>query len=43
MDSVGETALADSKIINEVLSGVTHRFDSPPSPRDSEIILETAV
>ena len=37
MDSTAETAPRDSEIINELLSRVTHGFDSPNSRRDSEI------
>jgi hypothetical protein len=32
----------NSNIINELLSRVTHGFDSPKRPRDSEIINETS-
>jgi len=38
MDSTGQTAPRDSEMINEVLSRVTHGFDSPDSPSDSEIV-----
>jgi len=34
MDSTAETAPRDSEIINELLSRVTHGFDSPNSPYD---------
>jgi len=37
MDSTAQTARRDSVIINELLSRVTHGFDSP---RDSEMINE---
>jgi len=37
MDSTAQTAPTDSEIINELLSRVTHGFDSPNSRRDSEI------
>jgi hypothetical protein len=40
MDSTAHTSLRDSQIINELLSWVTHGFDSPNSRRDSEIINE---
>jgi hypothetical protein len=40
MDSTAQTARKDSEIINELLSRVTHGFDSPNSRRDSEIINE---
>jgi len=29
MDSIAQTVRRDSEIINELLSNVTHRFDSP--------------
>jgi len=32
MNSTAETARRDIKIINELLSGVTHRIDSTNSP-----------
>jgi hypothetical protein len=32
MDSTTQTALRDLEIINELLSWVTHGFDSPNSP-----------
>jgi hypothetical protein len=32
MDSTAQTALRDLEIINELLSWVTHGFDSPNSP-----------
>jgi hypothetical protein len=32
MDSTAQTATRDSKMINELLSGVSHGFDSPNSP-----------
>jgi len=38
MDSTARTAPRDSEIINELLSRVTHGYDSPKAPRDSEII-----
>jgi len=38
MDSTAQTAPRDSEMINEVLSRVTHGFDSPDSPSDSEIV-----
>jgi hypothetical protein len=40
MDSTAQTARKDSEIINELLSRVTHGFDSPNNRRDSEIINE---
>jgi hypothetical protein len=40
MDSRAQTAPKDSSNINELLSRVTHGFDSPNSRRDSEIINE---
>jgi len=40
MDSTAQTARRDSKIINELLSGMTIGFDIPNSPRDSEMINE---
>jgi hypothetical protein len=40
MDSTAQTAPRDSQIINELLSNVTHGFDSTTSLRDSEIINE---
>jgi hypothetical protein len=40
MDSTAYTSPRDSQIINEMLSRVTHGFDSPNSRRDSEIINE---
>jgi len=40
MDSIAQTARRDSEIINELLSQVTIGFDSPNSPRDSEMINE---
>jgi len=40
MDSTAHKSLRDSQIINELLSRVTHGFDSPNNPRDSEIIKE---
>jgi hypothetical protein len=40
MDSTGQTAPMDSEIIDELLSLVTHGFDSLNSTRDSEIINE---
>jgi len=40
MDSTAQTAPRDSKNINELLSRVTHGFDSTTSLRDSEIINE---
>jgi len=38
MDSTAQPAPRDSEIINQLLSRVTHGFDSPNSPRDPEII-----
>jgi len=40
MDSTCQRAPMDLEIINEVVSRVTHGFDSPNSTRDSEIINE---
>jgi len=40
MDSTAHKSPRDSQIINELLSRVTHGFDSPNNPRDSEIIKE---
>jgi hypothetical protein len=40
MDSTAQTAPRDSENINELLSRVTHGFDSTTSLRDSEIINE---
>jgi len=40
MDSTTHTSHKDSEIINELLSRVTHVFDSPNSRKDSEIINE---
>jgi len=40
MDSTAQTAPRDSEIINELLSRVTHGFDSTTSLTDSEIINE---
>jgi hypothetical protein len=40
MDSTAQTSPRDSEIINELLSRVTHVFESPNSRRDSEIINE---
>jgi hypothetical protein len=40
MDSTSETATSYSEIIKELLSRVTHGFDSPDIPKDSEIINE---
>jgi hypothetical protein len=40
MDSTAPTSLRESEIINELLSRVTHGFDSPNSRRESEIINE---
>jgi len=40
MDSTAPTSHRDSKMINELVSRVTHGFDSPNSRRDSEIIKE---
>jgi hypothetical protein len=40
MDSTAHTSPRDSQIINELLSRVTHGFDSPIIRRDSEIINE---
>jgi len=40
MESTAQTAPRDSENINELLSTVTHGFDSPNSRRDSEITNE---
>jgi hypothetical protein len=40
MNAPAQTTLTDSEIINELLSRVTHGFDTPNSRRDSEIINE---
>jgi len=40
MDSTAHTSHRDSEMINELVSRVTHGFDSPNSRRDSEIIKE---
>jgi len=40
MDSTAPTSHRDSEMINELVSRVTHGFDSPNSRRDSEIIKE---
>jgi len=40
MDSTAQTAPRDSEIIKELLSHVTHGFDSAHVPRASEIINE---
>jgi hypothetical protein len=40
MDSTAQTAPRDSEMINELLSRVTHGFDSQIAPRDSEMINE---
>jgi len=40
MDLTAPTSHRDSEMINELLSRVTHGFDSPNSRRDSEIIKE---
>jgi len=40
MDSTAHTSHRDSEIINELLSRVTHGFDSPNICRDSEITNE---
>ena len=40
MESTTQTALRDSENINELLSTVTHGFDSPKRRRDSEITNE---
>jgi len=40
MGSTAQTAHKDSKIINELISRVTHGFESPYNRRDSEIINE---
>jgi len=40
MDSTAQTAPRDSEMINEVLSRVSHGFESTHTPRDSEIINE---
>jgi hypothetical protein len=37
MDATAQTAPRDSKIINELLSRVTHGFDRQNNPRESEI------
>jgi len=42
MDSTTQTAPKDSENINELLSRLTDGFDSPNSPRDYDIINETA-
>jgi hypothetical protein len=38
MDSTAPTDLRVSDIIKELLSRVTHGFDSPKAPKDSELI-----
>ena len=40
MDSTAHTAPRDSEIINQLLSWVSHGFDSPNSPLGFEIIDE---
>jgi hypothetical protein len=40
MDSTAHTAPRDSEIINQLLSWVSHGFDSPNSHLGSEIINE---
>ena len=40
MDSTAHTSHRESEIINELLSRVTHGFDSPNSRTDSEITNE---
>jgi hypothetical protein len=40
MDSTAHTSHRGSELINELVSEVTHGFDSPNSLRDSEIINE---
>jgi len=40
MDWTSQIAPMVSEIINELLSRVTHGFDSPRAPRDSYIIHE---
>jgi len=40
MDSTAQIARRPSDIINQLLSRVTHGYDSPKAPRDSEIINE---
>jgi hypothetical protein len=40
MDSTAHTSHRDAEIINELLSRVTHGFDSTTSLRDSEMINE---
>ena len=40
MDLIAPTSHRDSEMINELLSRVTHGFDSPHSRRDSGIIKE---
>ena len=40
MDSTASTATRATNIINQLLSRVTHGFDSPNNPMDSEIINE---
>jgi len=40
MDSTAHTSHRGSELINELMSQVTHGFDSPNSSRDSEIINE---
>jgi hypothetical protein len=40
MDWTSHTAPRVSEIINELLSRVTHGFDTQTAPRDSEIINE---
>jgi len=40
MDSTARTAPRGSDIINQLLSRVSHGYDTPKAPRDSEIINE---
>jgi len=40
MDSTAHTSHRASELMNEVLSQVTHGFNSSNNPRDSEIINE---
>ena len=40
MDSTAQTAPKDSEIIKELLSRVTHGFDTPHLPRHSDIMNE---
>jgi hypothetical protein len=43
MDSRAQKVPRDSEIINELMSRVTHGFDSANTTRDSEIINETVI